>query len=285
MVPRRGKLFVNTMEKNLNLIFGLIILLSGIVLADSTATGRITLSAVPDSSEFFINGLARIPDDQNGFSVEPGPVLFEIKRVRVVVLSTFFLLNSTEEQRITLDCIDNCALLHVITDPPGATLSVNGTTVGTTPYMDRFRKPGSLSIMITQPGHIPVIRKLELSNDSSEVFSFQLEYTQAVKDSLAAAKRALRKRRQTIQGTVFGGLGVAALLAGGYYDLKAYHHLEKAQKASEAYDAAKSRGDCQAEKKRYLNERQLAERPITYRNALYGAVGACLAGFYFSFIF
>jgi len=254
--------------------------------ADSTGTGRITLTSLPDSAVFYINGLERTPDEDNGFNVDPGPVLFEIKQRRVVVFSTFFILTATEVQKIPIDCCTGtCALLHVTTEPPGAVLSINGNIVGTTPFLDGFMRPGDLSIMVTRPGYIPVIRRLSLNTDSSEVHTFELEQTQAVKDSLAAAKRALRRKRQILQGSLFGGIGCVALIAGGYFDQRAYRHLQEAQKASEAYDAARSDPACQAAKEEYKSQREQAERPILYRNALYGVVGACLAGFYLSIVF
>ena len=281
--------FVKSAMYRRTAIYWLLFLCSSISVADSTATvvatGRITLSSLPDSAVFFINGLERSPDENNGFTVDVGPVLFEIKQRRAVVFSTFFVLTATEEQKIPIDCTGTCALLHVTTEPSGAILSINGTIVGSTPFLDRFMKPGELSIMITRPGHIPVIRRLKLSTDSSEVFAFTLEQTQAVKDSLAAVKRALRRKRQVIQSSLFGGAGCAALVAGAYYDYKAYRHLEDAQKASEAYDAARSNAECQAARKEYLSHREQAERPILYRNVLYGVVGACLAGFYLSIVF
>lgn len=270
-------------------VFLLLLVFTSVVSADSTATvaatGRVTLTALPDSAVFFINGLEQTPDGHRGFTVDAGPVLFEVKQHRVVVFSTFFLLEKTGEQIIPVECTDKCALLHVNTEPAGAILSINGTLVGTTPFLDRFMNPGDVSIMITRPGYIPVIRRLKLSIDSSQVFSFTLEQTQAVKDSLAAVKRAMRHKRQVIQSTLFGGVGCVALIAGGYYDYKAYQHLEDAQRASEAYDAARSNADCLAAKRQYLSHREQAERPILYRNALFGVVGACLAGFYLSLVF
>ena len=250
-----------------------------------TATGRVILSAVPDSAVFYLNGLEKKPDAKGGFTAPAGTVLFEIKQQRVVVFSSLFELNTTDPHTIPVYCTSDCALLHVNTEPAGAIVSINGTIVGTTPFLDRFMTPGGVSIMITKPGYIPVIRRLELKTDSSVVYSFELEQTQAVKDSVAAVKRALHRKRQLVQCSLFGGVGCIALAAGGYFDYKAYQHLQEAEKASEAYDAARSQAACSDAKKTYTSSRNQAERPILYRNVLYGVVGACLAGFYMSIVF
>ena len=255
--------------------------------ADSTTTGtgRIVLSSVPDSALFYINGLEKAPDAQGAFTAPAGTVLFEIKRQRVVVFSSLFQLNATDPHTIPVYCANDCALLHVNSEPAGAIMSIDGIIVGTTPFLDRLMAPGEVSIMLTKPGYIPVIRRLELTTDSSSLYSFELEQTQAVKDSVAAVKRALRRKRQRVRCLLFGGVGCVALAAGGYFDYRAYRHLQDADNASDAYDAARSEGACVEAKGTYTSQRDQAERPILCRNVLYGVAGACLAGFYLSIVF
>lgn len=253
--------------------------------SESGGKARLTLRNTPDSIDLFINGLPVHPDENGSILVEPGPVLFEIKQQRVVVYSALFSMDSSEQKTVSFECTDDCALLHVTTEPPGATLSMNGEILGITPYLNRFFNPGTYSIMATYPGRIPIIRRIELTQNSSQIFSYDLEYTQAVRDSITEVQRAIRRKRQLIQGTLFGGAGIVAAVTGAYYDLKAYKFLKKAQDASENYERARNNSDCQTYKSRYKTNRKNAEKPIIYRNILYIAAGACLAGFYLSFVF
>ncbi len=253
--------------------------------SENPAQGQIIFSAVPDSTEFYINGLRREPDADQGFSVEPGMLLIEIKQNRVVVYSTLVSVEPSEKKHIELDCTKKCALLHVMTEPSGATLSMNGIILGTTPYLNRFIAPGTHSIMATYPGHIPVIRRIELTPDGSPLFSYVMEQTQTVKDSVTAAARAMRHRRQTIQKSVFGACGLIMAAAGAYYDWKAYGHLVESAEASKAYDQATTKEQFELMKESYNRNRDQARKPILYRNIFYGAAGFCLAGFYVSFIF
>lgn len=245
----------------------------------------LVLQNLPDSTEISVNGLSRIPDSSGSIPVSPGPLLLEIKRHKVVVYSTVLVIDSSETKTIPLECIDNCALLHVMTEPAGATLSMNGTILGTTPYLNRFINPGSYSIMATYPGYIPVIRRVELSANSSPVFSYQMEMTQAMKDSIASVKQALRRRRQIIQSTLCGSAGVAMAVAGAWFDWRAVGFLDKAQENADAYPKARSNDECQQLKQAYFTNRDNAKKPIFYRNILYGAAGLCLIGFYLSFVF
>ena len=263
----------------------LLLSIAGYCDSTDTGTGRIILPSVPDSAVFYLNGLEKTPDARGGFTVHAGIVLFEIKQRQVVVFSSLFELNTTDPHIIPVYCTEDCALLHVNTEPAGAIMSINGTIVGTTPFLDRFMPSGEVSIMITKPGYIPVIRRLELTTDSSSVYSFELEQTQAVKDSVAAVRRALRRKRRLVRCSLFSGAGCVALAAGAYFDFKAYQHLEKAEKASDAYDAARSEAASLEAKKTYISQRNQAERPILYRSILYGVAGVCLAGFYVSIVF
>jgi hypothetical protein len=273
--------------RNYRLSYLLYILLFSLVTSNATTNGegRLLISIVPDSAEFYINGLKQHPDENNSFSVTPGPVLFEIKQRRVVVYSALFTIDSSEEKTIQIDCSDGCAFFHVTTEPIGATLSMNGDILGATPYMNRFLKPGEYSIMVTYPGYIPVIRRIKLTNNNLPVFSFKMEQTQAVKDSLFAVKKALRRRRQLISSTAFGGVGLATAIAGAYYEWKAYNYMAEMDKAYNNYKKAESAQECSKNRALYEEKRKSAQKPIRYRNVLYSAAGLCLIGFYLSFVF
>jgi hypothetical protein len=269
-------------------LFTLLLLCAGRAAADTTTVvseAQLVLSNLPEDAEITVNGLPKEPTEEGSITVEPGLILLELRQNRVVVYSALFSLDVGEKKFIAFECSEDCALLHIISEPSGATVSMNGEVLGYTPYLSRFYKPGSYSIMITHPGHIPVIRRVELSNDSSPLFSYQMEQTQAVKDSISAVRKAMRRKRQAIQSSLFGGAGLAMAAAGGWFEWRAYSHLLEAQRASDAYDAAQSHDECQVIKREYDKHRENARQPILYRNILYGVAGICIAGLYISFLF
>ncbi len=265
------------------ILLGICVLLCG---ETSTAQkSRIIFENLPDSTEIFIDGSSKTPDSGGAIPVSAGRVLLEIKRNRVVVYSTHLIIDSSESKTIPIECVKGCALLHVITEPSGAILSMNGNVLGTTPYFNGFLNPGSYSIMVTYPGYIPVIRRVDLSAETSRVFSYQMAMTMAMKDSIASAKRALRLKRRIIQSTLCGTAGVAAAAAAAWFDWKAVGFLDKARENYKAYTNATSNDDCQRAKNDYIENRNSAKKPILYRNILYGTAGICLIGFYLSFAF
>jgi hypothetical protein len=274
----------------LRILFAAVILvffpLSSPSAADSTSRMcRVSFPTVPEDAVFYFNGLEKKPDSDGEVFIEPGPALIEIKRGSAMAYSAIFVLDSAEKKVIPFDCTENCALLHVTTDPDGATISMNGVILGTSPYLNGFIPSGSCSFMVTYPGRIPVIRRVELSTDSVQYFSFKMEYTQALKDSITAVRRALKQKRQLISGLSFGGTALIMIAAGAYYDHKAYQYLIKADHASGNYDMAASDAACDDARDNYKAFRGKAKRPILYRNLLYGTAGAAVLGFYLSFIF
>jgi|GEM_PF-1894858 len=272
-------------------IFGTLVAAAGTVFlplcveAAGAEPSRVILENTPSGVEIIVNGLNRQPDFDGMLKVDPGPVLLELRQNRVVVYSSFFQLEPKTEKRITFNCDTGCALLHIVTEPPGAQLSMSGTILGLTPYMNRFVKPGSYSIMATCPGYIPVIRRIDVRADSAQLFSYVMEQTQMLRDSIFAVRKALLHRRQGVRSLLLGTAGVGFAVSGVIFETKAYRHLENAQKASKAYETSRTDIECQRHKAEYRHHRELAEKPILYRNILYGASGVCLAGFFLNFIF
>jgi hypothetical protein len=57
--------------------------------------------------------------------------------------------------------------------------------------MNRFVKPAATPIMATCPGYIPVIRRIDVRADSAQLFSYVMEQTQMLRDSIFAVRKAL----------------------------------------------------------------------------------------------
>lgn len=245
---------------------------------------RIVIQNSPDEAEFSVNGVPVKQDEYGVIPVVPGPVLLEAKRKRTVMYSAFFMLDSNEVKTITFNCSEECALLHLVSEPEGAVLSMDGEILGMTPYLNRFIKPGSYSIMITAPGYIPVIRRIDLTL-TSEMQSYVMEQTQAVRDSLAAAKEALRRGRQQTMGILFGIAGIGFAAGGAYHDWRAYGFVKEMRRVADAYDASLTRQECEKNRQEYERQRELAKKPILYRNILYGTSAAFFTGLFLRFLF
>jgi len=252
--------------------------------SDTLSSSKIIFENIPTNVEFFVNGLQSFPDEYNVLPVAPGNTLLEIKRERVVVYSAFFTIDPNEQKTISFSCDENCALLYVVTEPPGATLSMNGIILGYTPYMNRFIRPGSYSIMATLPGFVPVIRRINLS-PTSDIELYKMEMSQVAKDSLEAAKRALQEKRQVKIAALCAVFGIGMVSAGAYYDWRAYTFLKDVKKAEDAYDNASTYAECQKQKEIYYAQRENMKKPLLYRDVFYGTAAASFIACFFSLVF
>lgn len=272
---------------SIGMVAGIVVLFTMKVVGavDSLFLPCISLKNYPVNVEFYINGLSSKPDAYGSMHVPAGNTLLEIKKNKVVVYSAQFHVDSGENKTITFNCSEECALLYVVTEPAGALLSMNGNILGSTPYMNRFIKPGSYSIMVTSPGYMPIVRRIDLTMQS-EIEFYCMEQTKAIRDSLAMAQKSLYRKQQIRNGALFGITGIGFTVVGAYYDWRAFTYLEKMGEASDAYDRATDNySERDRQKKIYCLNRAKAREQIFYRNIFYGASGVCLTGFTLSLLF
>lgn len=253
--------------------------------ATSLETAKFKIVNAPENCNVLINGLQPHKDSGGWYRVPHGPLLVEIKRNDTLLFSALYTLDSAEEKIVTFNCKENCASFTIKTEPIGALFSMNGEIMGTTPYISSFFAPDTYSLMVTLPMHVPIIKRVVLRADSPTVLNYQLELTQAAKDSLFAIKESLKKRQRIITSSVFGGIALIAGGIGAYFDLKASEYLRKATKEAEAYDNAKSEIECNIHKELYFVNKREAEKEIKSRNIFYVISGAFVAGFYISMFF
>ncbi|MCX7727271.1 MAG: PEGA domain-containing protein [Chitinispirillaceae bacterium] len=248
-------------------------------------TAKFKIVNAPENCNVLINGLELSKDSEGWYKVPHGPLLVEIKRDDSLLFSALYSLDSAEEKVITFNCKEKCASFTLKTEPLGALFSMNGEIMGTTPYTSSLFAPDTYSLMITLPAHVPIIKRIILKVDSPTVLNYNLELTPAAKDSLLAAKEALKKKRRIITSSLFGGIAIISGTIGAYFDFKASEYLRKSTKESEAYDNAKSEIECNIHKELYFINKRESEKNVKNRNIFYFISGTFITGFYISMFF
>lgn len=277
-----GKMFCLLRLIKINIVIFTFFVMSG---ASSFETAKFKIVNAPENCNVLINGLQPQKDSGGWYRVPHGPLLVEIKRNDSLLFSALYNLDSAEEKIVTFNCKEECAYFSLKTEPIGAFFSMNGEIIGTTPYLSSFFAPDTYSLMVTLPMHVPIVKRIVLRVDSPTILNYQLELTQAAKDSLFAAKESLKKKRRIITSSIFGGIVLISVSIGAYFDLKASEYLMKATKEAEAYDNAKSEIECNIHKELYFVNKREAEKAIKNRNIFYVISGAFVAGFYISMFF
>jgi hypothetical protein len=244
---------------------------------------RLKLSNLPDSAVVLINNIRANPDSIGRLEVSPGLTTVQIESRGAVRYAATFLLKKGEEQTIGLRCLDSCASLDIVTEPFGASVDVNGTHEGMTPYVNGFMNPGAYSLTITCVGYEPVRENIFITPEKPALLTFTMQPSAAYQASMQAMKNERKKTRQFAQKVLFGS--IAALLGGGavYCDFHARQKLSLANENAARYDQARAnfdsyRGD-------YYVNRESARKSLGARDMLYFAAGASIFGFTFSFLF
>jgi len=138
--------------------------------------------------------------------------------------------------------------MTILSNPSGATVSIDGAAVGVTPWTGEF-KPGSHRIALRLPRHETQRRTVELSRDQAEELTFVLPKRTAPslpKPSTQPAEEA--SHAMLVSSLVFMGLGLGGVGAGLGLELKRQRAAEDALDAPtqvQALDALEAHDDYQ----------------------------------------
>jgi hypothetical protein len=249
----------------------------------SGGPATLTIKNLPAYTRVIINNASIKNRENDVFTVEPGPVFVQVDYNGVAAYTSSFKVAPGENRTIVLDCQEHCGTLDVMTDPFGASVSLNSTFEGLTPYVNSFLKQGEYSLNVSMPGYVPVLRTVSMEEGKPAMMTLNLEHTQTFRDSIAVAKRAQKRSRQFVQKLVFGGCAAVCAAGGLFFDNTAKSSLSQANDAAIAYDQAQ--GNFQQYHDTYNTNRDSAKKALNRRDLLYIAAGVCAIGFTFSFLF
>lgn len=249
----------------------------------SGGPATLTIQNLPAYARVIINNVSIKNRGNDVFTVEPGPVIVQIDYNGVAAYTASFKVAPGENRTIVLDCQEHCGTLDIMTDPFGASVSLNSAFEGLTPYVNSFLKPGEYSLNVSMPGYVPSLRTVSIEEGKPAMMTLNLEHTQAFRDSIKTVKMAQKRSRQFAQKLIFSGCALACAAGGVFFDMTARSRLAKANDATIAYDQAQ--GDFQKYHDAYNTNRDSARKSIGNRDLLYIAAGACAIGFTFSFLF
>lgn len=138
--------------------------------------------------------------------------------------------------------------LTVKSDPPGATLTVDGAPVGVTPYTAEF-PPGAHTLKVSLPGYTDAEVSIELPADRALDVALPLRVAKQPPAKPPAKPRPAAPRDEgssfsRIQPLSWGlmGVGVGAVTAGVAFELSRASSAEEARAAADPIEAAEAEG-------------------------------------------
>jgi hypothetical protein len=176
--------------------------------ADSLVPKVSTFSVItrPDSVQVFLNDSLRGVAPCTVSNVIPGVYTLVLKKVGCYLKKAEITVDSSSGQEFTFTLL-RPAVVRVESNPSGAEVSIDGKKTGVTPWENDKVKPGDYSIGVKLASYKPVEKKLTSASMAHDTLRFQLEHTEAYRDSVVAAQKAEAKARKEH----FNGLLASAL--------------------------------------------------------------------------
>jgi hypothetical protein len=235
--------------------------------------------SVPDSVKLFLNGRYAGITPYENVNMLPGQYTAKLSAPRYEDWeSESFVLNKGASKDLLANLIYKFGVLRLQSTPSGATVFLNTTRTGTTPYINDSLLPGSYTLNLELSGYGPVQENIEMMKNKRDTLSFTL-YTKGFLDSMNAQKRELGKRKKLPWQILFGILAAGAGGTGVYMNEEVKKDLDNEKSSFAAYSTARLQSDIDPAYDDYTNKVKKTDASILRRNIVYGAAGA------FTFVF
>jgi hypothetical protein len=245
----------------------------------SANAALLRVHSVPDSAQLHLNNRYAGLTPYENANVLPGQYTAKLIAPRYETWeSEPFNLNKGETKELSTDLVYKFGVLSLLSAPAGATVFLNKTKAGATPYYNDLLQPGSYALRLELSGYGPVTENIEIMKNRRDTLSFSL-YTKGFLDSTNAQNKQLTKRKKL--GWQIA-LGICAAAAGGtgiYMNSEVKKSLDKEKSTFAAYKAARLQTDIDASYDSYSGTVKQTDAVILRRNIVYGAAGA------FTFVF
>jgi hypothetical protein len=149
----------------------------------------------PESTAVFLDDSLKGATPCTLSNVLPGGHVLTLKKKGYYLKKAEIAVDSTSPPEFTFTLLKP-AFLCVISEPAGATVSIDGQNAGTTPYENDKVKPGDHALKVERKQYVPVERSITMENGGRDTVRLVLEHTAAYKDSAATAKRTEMKLRK-----------------------------------------------------------------------------------------
>jgi len=253
--------------------------------ADSTVAivpGTIIITSIPDSAQITINDVrvAATPYNVHGFY--PGLYDITLTLPGYAPFTKAIELAPGGTEFITANLVPEAGNLVVISTPENATVSINDTIVGMTPYTSKPLPPGIYSLTVELPGYFPYKEQLGVSPNLSDTLQIPLVVSE--KPGLFTSDRF--KETQKLRRISFGAATIIGAAAGFILNSMTKDNLKQEQSALTEYREAKlSESDYTTRYNRYHQLTETTNQYALFRSISYGLGIIGATGFSISIVY
>jgi hypothetical protein len=185
--------------------------------------------------------------------------------------------------------------LKIETNPPGAKIFFNGTSVGVSPYQNDKLLSGLYALRMELDTYIPIEQNVTLQKGVMDSVTFNLTHDQAYLDKIEADKKAqaladqarLNKRHKivTIARITLGTLALGCAGGGYYLDRMVQDNIDTKQEIYDRYRSSSNLQELESSKAEYDDAHKRGETLSLERTLSYVAAGLFAGGFAITFAF
>lgn len=243
---------------------------------DNAATIIVT-STIPDA-DVLLNGVlsGSTPYSQRGFL--PGSYEVEVDKKGFKSFKRTIQCTINDTVRVAAE-LTSLFRLIVASKPSGATIQLNETSIGKTPFDSVGIKPGIYQLTIEHPEHVPWKDEISIGEKVIDTVNISLISTITGDSAMGVKMHYLRRTRQLI----FGTLALGLTSAGVYFNTKAARQLEREKSAWTRYrEKSLSGSEYSTRFETYSTiaektDRYMSNRDLYYLFGLIGAIGFALS--------
>lgn len=244
--------------------------------------GTIIITSIPDSARITINDVSVGTTPYNVHGFYPGLYDITVSADGYTPITKAIELAAGATEFITTQLIAEAGYLFVNSDPLNATVAINDTIVGMTPYSSKPLSPGVYNLTVELPGYFPYKEQLGISPNLTD--SLHIPLQTAEKPGIFTSTRF--KDTQTLRRISFGAATVIGTAAGFILNNMTKSNLEREQSALLEYREAKlSESEYTARYNNYKTITETTNRYALVRSLCYGVGIIGGAGFSISIIY
>ena len=245
----------------------------------------LVVKSVPSGAALSINGEPSGTTPFRNDTLMPGTYKVRLEKTGYEAIEGSGTLKAGESRTIEKKMISLYGSLAVESTPSGASLFLNDSPAGRTPFRSDTLAPGDYGLRLEMAGYAGQSDKLAVVRDSLLNRRYSLAHSkawldsvEAVKASKAADKAARYKHGRTVRRIWFASLAAAAAGTAYYFETRTAAAVKDQKEIQDEYDNATM--DFDSYEKDFDAAGDRAKSNALVRNILYGVAG----GFGFLFL-
>jgi hypothetical protein len=242
----------------------------------------VVIAGVPAGGKLFIDGTEKGRTPCRLDSIVPGIYEVRIETAGYQLFRKMFDIRAGARKKVTVRLVPQKPSVTILSEPPGALVTVDGTRVGTTPFTTAALEAGEHALRLSLADYDPLEGTIRVPADGPDTLRYRLVAVAGGDSVREGGGRKLRVLSRITLGTVAAGFWALGMWQNGRLgdavadENAAYERYASPRRTQSDYDRAW---------RSYTEAADRADTAAKRRNVLYTIAGICSIGFGLTFVF